>query len=53
MKIINYKEFQERFKSTDQNIRNLFNFFGKDTKVAHFVGWDDGEELRVIFTDYE
>lgn len=53
MKVIEWSEFQDRFGSTDEQIKNLFNFFGKDTKSRHQVGEDDGVPLYITFTDYD
>lgn len=52
IKVIEWKEFQQRFGSTDEQIRNLFNFFGKDIKKRHHIGEDDGTPLYIKFNGY-
>ena len=53
MRIIQSKQFKKEFGSTDQELENLFNFFGKDKSSHHMIGKDGDDDLAIIFDDYE
>lgn len=49
------KEFQKKYRYTNEEIARLFKFFGCDKKSYHQIGYDtaDGSEIKVMFNDYD